>query len=147
MTRGPRSRVPVARTDPMEPIRLPTLATVWRRTQPVPVTWVYEATDPYAVTLSIRAGRGWRDWTFCRELLATGLLMPAGRGDILLEPAPGDTLRLELRSPNGHTVLAVTAAEAHRFLAQTYQQVRPGQERGHLGLDGELTELCTGGFS
>jgi len=102
---------------------------------------MYRATDPYAVTLCIRAGRGGADWSFCRELLAAGLLMPVGHGDVQLEPGPGDTLRIELSSPDGHTVLAVTAAEAHRFLAQTYEQVPLGEE--HLDIDkAELNALC-----
>ena len=50
----------------MRPVRLPTLATLWRCTHPVPVTWVYRSTDPYAVTLSIRVDGGWVDWDFCR---------------------------------------------------------------------------------
>ncbi len=124
----------------MRPVRLPALATLWCCPHPVPVTWVFRSTDPYAVTLSIRASGGWVDWDFCRELLATGLLMPAGHGDVQLEPGPGDTLRIELNSPDGHTVLAVTAAQAHRFLAQTYEQVPLGEE--HLRIDeAELAAL------
>lgn len=47
---------------------------------------VFDAADPYAVTMHLEAKAGRVTWTFARDLLAEGLYDPAGDGDVQVWP-------------------------------------------------------------
>jgi Streptomyces sporulation and cell division protein, SsgA len=127
-TRDPaRNTRPKTHQPPAARVTATAMLLGYRR--PLRIVWLYVPTDPWAVTLAMSVTRRrWVEWTFCRELLATGLVMPAGRGDVVLRPDGPAVLQIELNSPTGHAEISAAAADAHRFLALTYTQIPLGAE-------------------
>ncbi len=110
---------------------------------PVKVELLYSIRDPYAVRASFRTGHDSAvDWVFARDLLANGMLRPAGTGDVRIRPAhdPGRT-ELELTSPSGHAVFTTCTATLAEFLKRTFDAVPPGAEYSWLDLDSALCAL------
>lgn len=102
--------------------------------------WLFNSANPFAVTLSLTNKPV--DWMIGRELLATGLWCPVGDGDVRIEPMLGDLLLIELRSPSGHALLLLDAAEARRALDLSYASVPLGTETRATDLDAELAAIC-----
>lgn len=92
--------------------------------------WTYHTADPYAVTLSLRACRRWVDWRFARELLAAGLRMPAGAGDVHLAPCFEHllVLRLDPGPAQPAALFVLDAGDVEHLLAASYQLVPLGTE-------------------
>lgn len=133
----------------------------------------YSRQDPYAVRMSLDAGREEPvTWHVSRDLLAAALLGPEGVGDIrawpsfapaapgtpapgtpaLGTPAPGSTadggirgkiLNIELGPLDGYSRFEASAAGIAAFLAQTYELVPEGEETGYLNIDAGLAELLS----
>ena len=117
----------------------------------------YSCADPYAVRMSLDAGREEPVvWFFSRGLLAAALRVRAGLGDVRAWPsrAPGTAagtggceqiLNIELGPPGGCARFQASAVGIREFLHRTYRLVPPGQELGFVDLDAELEELLDGG--
>lgn len=88
----------------------------------------WQPADPLAVRMSFRTGGHWVDWALARELLAAGLLMPAGAGDVRLAPL-GEHLVLGLDNGRARATLLLPAADVAGFLAATYRQIPLGAEQ------------------
>ncbi|WP_170155301.1 SsgA family sporulation/cell division regulator [Lentzea atacamensis] len=88
----------------------------------------YRSDDPHAVTLRFQARDQESTWLVGRELLADGLLSPAGIGDVRLRPGHGDVLVLELFTEDSHAVFHLSADDLQRFLDSTYAAVPAGRE-------------------
>ncbi|WP_346135744.1 SsgA family sporulation/cell division regulator [Lentzea roselyniae] len=88
----------------------------------------YRSDDPHAVTLRFQARDQESTWLVGRELLADGLLSPAGIGDVQLRPGHGDVLVLELFTEDSHAVFHLSADDLQRFLDSTYAAVPAGRE-------------------
>jgi Streptomyces sporulation and cell division protein, SsgA len=108
----------------------------------------YNRQDPYAIKMSLDAGRTDPvEWTFGRDLLAAALNGPEGMGDVRAWPtAVGDeagerTLNIELGPPNGCARFKVGSAGVEAFLARTYELVPSGEESDYLDLDAGLAEF------
>jgi hypothetical protein len=120
-------------------------------TVPLTARLDYDTQDPYAIVLSLDAGREEPvEWTFSRELLAAALHAPEGIGDVRCWPsrtaksAGGEkVLNIELASPDGHALFEASATQIGAFLARTYELVPGGQEPAFLDFDAELTELLS----
>ncbi|WP_035793468.1 SsgA family sporulation/cell division regulator [Kitasatospora mediocidica] len=119
---------------------------------PLRVTLRYRASDPLAVRMAFPAefslDEAWGpedgeevEWVFARQLLATGLELPAGLGDVHVRPARGRAVMVELRAPEGVALLRFGAPELRRFLWRSYLSVADGQEDRYLDADGALAEL------
>ncbi|NMI00847.1 SsgA family sporulation/cell division regulator [Pseudonocardia acidicola] len=111
---------------------------------PVKVELTYSSRDPYAVQASFRTGHSSAvDWVFARDLLADGLLGPAGTGDVRVQPVPHDPgrIELELTSPSGHAVFTTCAATLADFLDRTFEAVPPTTEYSWLDFDEALSGL------
>ncbi|GAA2872393.1 SsgA family sporulation/cell division regulator [Pseudonocardia halophobica] len=111
---------------------------------PVRVELSYSSRDPYAVQASFRTGQGSPvDWVFARDLLADGLLGPAGTGDVRVQPVPHEPTRIEveLASPSGHAVFTTCAATLAAFLDRTFECVPPATEYSWLDFDAALDQL------
>lgn len=106
----------------------------------------YSRTEPYGITATFRVGTGAGvQWLFARDLLIEGLIGAAGEGDIRIAPddtAAGTTV-VELRSPDGSAILAVSTESLAEFLRATYAVVGVGEEPGAADFDGELSVLLT----
>jgi len=81
------------------------------------------------------------EWVFARQLLASGLDLPSGEGDVHVRPASGGRTAVELRSPEGVALLRFDRVELRRFLWHSYLVVPEGQELRHLDCDRALAEL------
>ncbi|WP_170166306.1 SsgA family sporulation/cell division regulator [Lentzea atacamensis] len=88
----------------------------------------YRSDDPHAVTLRFQARDQESTWLVGRELLADGLLSPAGIGDVRLRPGHRDVLVLELFTEDSHAVFHLSADDLQRFLDSTYAAVPAGRE-------------------
>ncbi|NUT51648.1 MAG: SsgA family sporulation/cell division regulator [Saccharothrix sp.] len=98
-------------------------------TAPVETELIYQADDPFAVTMHFHAGGGVAAWIMGRDLLAEGMTTPSGLGDVRLRPAGGRALILELVSDRHVTVFRLPAGTLRKFLDATYRLVPPGAER------------------
>ncbi|WAL71979.1 SsgA family sporulation/cell division regulator [Kitasatospora sp. YST-16] len=99
--------------------------------------------DPYA-DLPAEPSPGPADgveWVFARQLLAAGLDLPSGEGDVHVRPALGTRTVVELRSPEGVALLQFDRADLRRFLWHSYLAVPEGRELSHLDCDRALAEL------
>ncbi|MEU7478431.1 SsgA family sporulation/cell division regulator [Lentzea sp. NPDC042327] len=96
--------------------------------EPMDVDLHYRTDDPHAVTMRFHTRDQESTWLVGRELLADGVLAPAGLGDVRLRPGDGDVLVLELVTEDSHAVFHLPAEELHRFLQSTYQVVPSGRE-------------------
>jgi hypothetical protein len=96
--------------------------------EPMNVDFHYRSDDPHAVTMLFHARDQESIWLVGRELLADGILSPAGLGDVRLRPGDGDLLVLELFTEDSHAVFHLSATELQRFLDSTYAAVPAGRE-------------------
>ncbi|MFI9273607.1 SsgA family sporulation/cell division regulator [Kitasatospora sp. NPDC052896] len=119
------------------------------------VTLRYRAADPLAVRLLFPAeysldeptgpvgadGPEGVEWVFARQLLAAGLELPSGLGDVRLRPSHGRHVLIELHAPEGVALLRFGALELRRFLWRSHLAVPEGREHRHLDPDRALAEL------
>ena len=108
-------------------------------TAPVETELRYRADDPFAVTMNFHAGGAVATWIMGRDLLAEGLIAPAGRGDVRVRPHAGRVLLLELISDRHVTVFRVQAGTLRKFLDASYRLVPSGTE--HFDADAFLSAV------
>ncbi|MEV5146907.1 SsgA family sporulation/cell division regulator [Streptomyces sp. NPDC052727] len=118
---------------------------------PVTLAFHYAADDPYAVRMVVNSGASpLVEWVFARDLLAEGLVRPAGLADVQTWPVPRRPHRLEagkgalhirISSPGGTTILSAPATALRKFLNPTFEQVAAGAESPILRLDEFLARL------
>ena len=106
----------------------------------------YDRDDPYAVHLTFPTspGRAPIEWIFARSLVADGLSLPAGDGDVRIWPSPedlGGPVYVELCSPSGRALFAVPRPVLADFVHRCHALVPPGSEVSFLDLDAELEML------
>ncbi|WP_426566796.1 SsgA family sporulation/cell division regulator [Angustibacter sp. McL0619] len=104
----------------------------------------YEASDPYAVEATFRAGEEAISWVLGRDLLSDGLQSECGEGDVHVWPTVEDghtVVMLQLSSPDGSALLAADADGLEGFLARTYDAVPLGYEGDHLDVDSAIVQL------
>ncbi|WP_035848802.1 SsgA family sporulation/cell division regulator [Kitasatospora azatica] len=112
----------------------------------------YRAEDPLAVRMVFPAeysldeqpaptGGSEVVWVFARQLLASGLDLPAGVGDVHIRPSRGPHTMVELRAPEGVALLRFEDGDLRRFLWASWLTVPEGEEHRHLDPDRALAEL------
>ncbi|MFC9251867.1 SsgA family sporulation/cell division regulator [Amycolatopsis thailandensis] len=113
---------------------------------PVDVELRYDTRDPFAVTARFGRQPGETIWLFSRELLAEGLIEPAGEADVRIGPCTRTLLwvKIELRAPSGEASFVVRSDELSDFLDCTYAMVPPGEEQLWIDFDFELHRLVSG---
>jgi len=119
-------------------------------TVPMKADLHYSCQDPYAVRMSLDAGRDESvDWFLSRDLLAAALYDREGIGDVRAWPAAGSAgtsekiLNIELGSPDACARFEVSAAGIGAFLARTFELVPGGEESAFIDLDAGLAELLS----
>lgn len=114
-------------------------------TTPVLSRLSFHAGEPFAVTVAFRTERGrWIEWTFARDLLATGLTEPAGLGDVRIRPdlsEDEELLTLEIESPDGYAAFELEREDVRSFLESSYELVPLGAESEHFDVDGLIEEI------
>jgi hypothetical protein len=107
---------------------------------PVPLNtvWSYEASDPYALTVTIFCGGSVKTWSLSRESVTEAVSTLAhrvGQGDTRLTTFAfvwGDLTILTLQSPSGTLDLTFVTHDLVEFLAGTEQIVAPGTEAARV---------------
>jgi hypothetical protein len=119
--------------------------------EPVPVTveLSWRASSPLAVELLFLATH--RDshdvsWLVARDLLAEGLYLPVGIGDVHVRPHQSDweTTVLVLDSHAGRAEFELDTDALSDFLQATYDHIPPGAEHMALDLDTHIALLLEG---
>ncbi|MER6362482.1 SsgA family sporulation/cell division regulator [Kitasatospora sp. NPDC001527] len=118
------------------------------------VTLTYLPDDPLAVRMGFPAefsldepgdGTGPQAadiiWVFARRLLASGLEVPSGIGDVHVRPSLGRRTLVELRAPEGTAMVQFDTADLRRFLWRSRLLVPEGEEHLHLDADRALAQL------
>ena len=100
----------------------------------------YDPSDPFAVTLTLKAFPRDVRWTFARDLLVDGLFEPAGEGDVVVfpcvDPETGSAVTvLGLRSPDGEFMSQVPQQELQSFVRAMLDSVPSGAESELIDLD------------
>ncbi|MFC6066260.1 MULTISPECIES: SsgA family sporulation/cell division regulator [Streptomyces] len=105
----------------------------------------YKSTDPFAVQAIFPAAASLDGaevrWTFGRDLLAEGLLGPAGDGDVHAWPCGPRHTMLEFHAADGMAMVRFASADLRRFLASAYLVVPRGAEPRFLDVDADLAAL------
>ncbi len=123
-----------------------------RRSALLRVTLRYRTDDPLAVRMGFPAEYSLDaaeetdctaevEWVFARQLLAAGLDLPSGLGDVHLGPAQGGHTMLELRAAEGVALLRFDSPDLQRFLWHTYTAVPECEELRRLDPDRALADL------
>ncbi|MEU9343528.1 SsgA family sporulation/cell division regulator [Streptomyces sp. NPDC048278] len=114
----------------------------------LPAELRYRTADPYAVCLSLGAPlTSPVNWLFARSLLATGLRLSAGTGDVLVIPrhrGQQDRVRIVLRSRAQEAAVDMGTSIVRAFLLRTFALVPEGSEGAHMDLDRTVAELLEG---
>lgn len=117
--------------------------------QPAPVVtrWTYNAADPFAVTLGVRArGDRFVEWLVARDLVVGSLHTQVGCGDVRMCPqrVQGyDIVEIEIRSTDGRAVLEVDRDLLAEFVDASIGLVALGDESAHMDLDAEITKITS----
>jgi hypothetical protein len=98
-------------------------------TAPVETELIYQADDPFAVTMKFHSGGSVATWIMGRDLVAGGLTTSSGIGDVRLRPHSSRVLVLELISDRHVTVFRLPKGTLRKFLDATYRLVPPGAEQ------------------
>ncbi|WP_394621575.1 SsgA family sporulation/cell division regulator [Lentzea sp. JNUCC 0626] len=98
-------------------------------TAPVETELIYQAEDPFAVTMRFHAGGTVATWIMGRDLVTEGMSMRAGDGDVRLWPVSSRVLRLELVSDRHVTAFRLPSVTLRKFLDAAYRLVPAGTER------------------
>ncbi|WP_405900945.1 SsgA family sporulation/cell division regulator [Streptomyces sp. NBC_00727] len=111
----------------------------------LPAVLSYDRADPFAVRMAFPAPATLEgtdvSWQFSRDLLAAGMEVASGLGDVRVRPFGYDRTVLEFHAAEGIAMVHVRTADLRRFLRRAEDLVPCGQERRHLDLDRNLTEL------
>ncbi len=110
----------------------------------------FRADEPYAVRATFRTGRADIQWTISRDLIAEGLVRPAGDGDVLIWPEYGAErlVVIALRSPGqDEAVMEGDWAAVADFLDKTYRIVEFGTESEYLDLDSWIDRILDQGLA
>jgi len=102
---------------------------------PVRVELGYTAASPLVVQALFDTGDELVEWLIGRDLLRAGLTEPVGIGGVVVQPAPGGRVLIELASPDGDSMFSVPADALHEFLNATFAEVPAGSEVELIDLD------------
>ncbi|HEY3479654.1 MAG TPA: SsgA family sporulation/cell division regulator [Streptomyces sp.] len=110
------------------------------------VTITYRVSDPFAVELDVPDGPISVLWLLARDLLADGLTIPSGIGDVEVTPSTRTdvVVWVTLHDPQsaGSCNLAFKRAELERFLDDSDAMVPAGTEATRINWDRELSLLA-----
>ncbi|TCO65898.1 SsgA family sporulation/cell division regulator [Actinocrispum wychmicini] len=115
---------------------------------PVDVELRYDTRDPFAVyALFEPEGARAVQWILSRDLLADGLIVRTGEGDVRMWPAPDDAemVLIEFVTPKGQARFEALAQDIADFLDSTYEVVLPGDEDNWFDFDHEIQRMIAAG--
>jgi len=115
---------------------------------PVEVELRYDTRDPFAVyALFEPEGARAVQWILSRDMLADGLIVRTGEGDVRMWPAPDDAemVLVEFVTPKGQARFEAVAQDIADFLDTTYEVVLPGDEEQWFDFDDEIQRMISAG--
>jgi hypothetical protein len=115
---------------------------------PVDVELRYDTRDPFAVyALFEPEGARAVQWILSRDLLADGLIVRTGEGDVRMWPAPDEAelVLIEFVTPKGQARFEALAQDIADFLDSTYEVVLPGDEENWFDFDDEIQRMIAAG--
>jgi hypothetical protein len=115
---------------------------------PVEVELRYDTRDPFAVyALFEPEGARAVQWILSRDMLADGLIVRTGEGDVRMWPAPDDAemVLVEFVTPKGQARFEAVAQDIADFLDTTYEVVLPGDEEQWFDFDDEIQRMIAAG--
>ncbi|MDJ0342307.1 SsgA family sporulation/cell division regulator [Streptomyces sp. H10-C2] len=111
----------------------------------ITATLLYQCDDPLAARMSFPASATLDGsdvtWTFARDLLAAGLRLPSGEGDVHVWPCGPRRIMIELSSPDGVALLQLDSGDVRDFLTRSYAAVPPGDEHRHVDFEAVFAAL------
>ncbi|WP_051854644.1 SsgA family sporulation/cell division regulator [Streptomyces sp. NRRL B-1347] len=108
----------------------------------------YSPDDPLALWMDLYVtGAELPDatWVFGRDLLATGLILPTGEGDVRVRPHGEDETDVELVSGRTWCVVRLAADDVRDFVARTRTADEHSDEKVATALDRILAETLRPG--
>lgn len=108
-----------------------------------PARFEYSCRDPLAVRVKFTddCGMAFNTWTFSRSLVAEGVRVPAGDGDVKFHPCGPLWTGAEFSAQGRTALLQFDSLSIGKFLRRTYDLVAPGREYELLRLDEQLKDL------
>ncbi|MER6398413.1 SsgA family sporulation/cell division regulator [Kitasatospora sp. NPDC001603] len=85
-------------------------------------------------------------WVFGRDLLATGLILPTGEGDVRVRPHGEDETDVELISGQSWCVVRMASAHVRDVVARTQCAEERWEDKAQAELDGVLAEILASGI-
>jgi hypothetical protein len=114
-------------------------------TTPVLSRMSFHMDEPFAVTVAFRTEPArWIEWTFARDLLVTGLIEPAGIGDVRVRPDLSEddaVLTLEIESPDGYAFFELEREDVESFINSTFELVPLGAESEYFDVNALIEEI------
>lgn len=110
----------------------------------LPVTLVYEPTDPWAVRLEFEEDQdGPIAWTVARCLLSQGLVQPTGESDFRVSTEDG-MVSITLSNRHGSVRFCLDVEDIEAFVDESFAAVPEGTEHRRIDMDAALAELLAG---
>ncbi|MFC0109691.1 SsgA family sporulation/cell division regulator [Kibdelosporangium aridum] len=138
----------MTRDDHTEIITTVTFDLVSAHPVPVDVELRYDTRDPFAVyALFEPEGARAVQWILSRDLLADGLIVRSGDGDVRVWPDPEneEMVIIEFVTPKGQARFEAHAQDLADFLDTTYEVVLPGAEENWFDFDAEIERMIAAG--
>ncbi|RSM76728.1 SsgA family sporulation/cell division regulator [Kibdelosporangium aridum] len=138
----------MTRDDHTEIITTVTFDLVSAHPVPVDVELRYDTRDPFAVyALFEPEGARAVQWILSRDLLADGLIVRSGDGDVRMWPDPEneEMVVIEFVTPKGQARFEAHAQDLADFLDTTYEVVLPGGEDQWFDFDAEIERMIAAG--
>ncbi|WP_405752740.1 SsgA family sporulation/cell division regulator [Streptomyces sp. NBC_00012] len=114
----------------------------------VPLLMRHFPDDPLAIRMDFHVTENEppvATWVFGRDLLATGLILPSGEGDVRVRPHGEDETDVELISGRAWCVVRMASADVRDFVVRTRSAEEYCGEEIDTALDRMLTELLPAG--
>lgn len=114
---------------------------------PLHTVYVYDPSEPFAVTIVFRTRGLELPWTFSREVLVLGQVAPVGDGDVRVWPGADrdgqPIVMIKLSSPDGSLIVEAAAEQVRAFLDASVEVIARGAESDHIDMDGLVAALLT----
>ncbi|UQA91851.1 spore wall synthesis regulator SsgD [Streptomyces halobius] len=108
----------------------------------IPASLRYDRADPFAVRLVFPPAASLDGaevtWMFGRDLLAEGLRLPSGTGDVRIWPCGPETVVVEFHSVDGMAMVQFGTRDLRDFPNRSYGVIAKGGEGAFMDVEASL---------